>query len=940
MSLCYLRLDFDLNHFNCIICILAHHAFKNDRYMCLARNIRITVLLQFVKEGHEVSSQLEASRTFAKSVPVPIPHDTPQEDILEEAMVSSLRITMAKVLFVLSTAFILITPASSHSAYIPSPESGISLEGVEINLWHDDRYFPARVPAPPLPSPASPRLQAVTFNVNYNPASCTGTLATWPAAAQTAFNYAVSIWAALLNGSQPITVDACWRTDLPNGLLGTANMPLRANFSGVPSGTWYIVALANQLSGSDLNGLDAEMRGSFNGDSNKVSWYFGTDGMPPGGQVDFVSVVLHEIAHGLGFTGTMEVDDGSGTNECDGTAGVGCWGAGSTVTYPAIFDRFLENTAGQDLLVDFGNPSVELGNQLVDNNLFFNGEDTESANAGNPAQLYVPATWSSGSSVYHLDDATYNGTSHAMMTHALADGESTHHPGSIALGMLADMGWDVVAIVNPPPSLSIDDVTVNEGDAGTVNAEFTVSLSHETDEIVTVMFTTANNSASAGIDYTANSGTLTFPANSTSQTISVAVNGDTIDEIDETFEVNLSNPSNATLADDQAVGTIIDDDTIVAGATVSLSPIKDNTLYEDDTGSLSNGAGQHFFVGSVGSTGLGLKRRGVIAFDIAGNVPAGATVTSAILALNMSRTNAAAGPQSISLHRLLYDWGEGPSSVFTGNEGQGASAEDGDATWLHTFHADSTWTSAGGDFSSTVSASTSVDGVGSYSWGSTTQMVSDVQSWLDGSVGNYGWLLLGNESTSQTAKRFDTRENTNALYHPQLTVAYNLPTGQLSIVKDGYPEGTQAFEFHPSVGINSGNNFSLDADASATLPGDLTFSNLAPGTYTVEEVNLPASWKLNSIDCVPDNSTTVDLDLALLTVTIAGGDNVTCTFANYIVPTDPDLNNDTLVNSDDLVLIALAWKDTVLQSLGLYDFNANGMIDIGDFMAIISQFGN
>jgi serralysin len=110
------------------------------------------------------------------------------------------------------------------------------------------------------------------------------------------------------------------------------------------------------------------------------------------------------------------------------------------------------------------------------------------------------------------------------------------------------------------PSLAIDDVTVTEGNTGTINASFMVSLSSATDQEVTVDYATADGSATAPDDYVSDSGTLTFSPGITTQTITVMVNGDVIDEADETFLVNLSNPVNAAIADNQGVGTITDND--------------------------------------------------------------------------------------------------------------------------------------------------------------------------------------------------------------------------------------------------------------------------------------------------------------------------------------------------------------------------------------------
>lgn len=111
-----------------------------------------------------------------------------------------------------------------------------------------------------------------------------------------------------------------------------------------------------------------------------------------------------------------------------------------------------------------------------------------------------------------------------------------------------------------PPSITIGNVSVIEGDTGSVNAVFTVSLSAPLDQVMTVDFATVDGTAKAGKDYVATSGTLTFNPGETTKTISVAVLGDLIDEYDETFTVQLSNSTGALVFTPQAVGTILDND--------------------------------------------------------------------------------------------------------------------------------------------------------------------------------------------------------------------------------------------------------------------------------------------------------------------------------------------------------------------------------------------
>ena len=207
---------------------------------------------------------------------------------------------------------------------------------------------------------------------------------------------------------------------------------------------------------------------------------------------------------------------------------------------------------------------------------------------------------------------------------------------------------------------------------------------------------------------------------------------------------------------------------VILPKTVHIAAGKDNTLFESVTGSLSSGSGEHLYSGKTGVFNETKNRRGLLWFDISSSIPAGATITSATLHLNMSKSSNPTG-RTVQLRRVLQDWGEG-SSISP--KGAGVPAATGDATWLHTFFNTGFWANAGGDFSATVSASALVGGIGTYTWDSTSQMTSDVQGWLDDSANNFGWLLLGDESTIQTAKQFDSRENSILCNRPVLTVEF------------------------------------------------------------------------------------------------------------------------------------------------------------------------
>jgi hypothetical protein len=201
--------------------------------------------------------------------------------------------------------------------------------------------------------------------------------------------------------------------------------------------------------------------------------------------------------------------------------------------------------------------------------------------------------------------------------------------------------------------------------------------------------------------------------------------------------------------------------------TATLIPVKDNTLFEDTAGGTSNGAGPNVF---VGNNAQGSSRRALLAFDLS-SIPAGSTITGVSLTMFMAQGQTPT--QTVTMHRVLADWGEGSSNSGPSG-GNGAMATTGDATWLHRFYDSVTWASAGGDFAAGVSASTLVGDVGSYTW-TGPGLVADVQAWVDGTLPNYGWLMLGDEATASTAKRFISREGSIESQRPTLVVEYVVP---------------------------------------------------------------------------------------------------------------------------------------------------------------------
>jgi hypothetical protein len=215
--------------------------------------------------------------------------------------------------------------------------------------------------------------------------------------------------------------------------------------------------------------------------------------------------------------------------------------------------------------------------------------------------------------------------------------------------------------------------------------------------------------------------------------------------------------------------------------TGTLIPNRDTTIYEAHPGN-SNGGGASMFVGTNADSSV---TRALIRFDVAGKIPAGATITGVQLSLLLDFEVPTAGNlmTPIQLRRLLSDWGEGTTGTgkvgAASNQGYPTPADGTTATFTHSFFDTTPWNNPGGDFADTASATTMVGIVPMpYSWSSPT-MVSDVQSWLDNPSGNFGWILLGDESQAGTVRRFFTREgqSINPASAPALSVSYTAPGG-------------------------------------------------------------------------------------------------------------------------------------------------------------------
>jgi len=255
----------------------------------------------------------------------------------------------------------------------------------------------------------------------------------FPDSAKLAFQYAVDIWKNLIYSPVPIHIQATWES-LDSDVLGSCGpSDYIPNFNSTQIwNCYYPIALVEKMLGQEVNSpTDFEIEASFNKDF--TNWYFGVDGNTPKNKYDFASTALHELTHGLGFTGFFYSDSR------------GRGGYGGIDGFSAAFDQYVLNKSGEKLTDKtlFTNPSIKLNQSLTSGWLEFN---TKLVNDTLP-RLYAPSTWDSGSSIYHLNDATYPaGDPNSLMTHAMGMGEAIHDPGPDAETIMYEMGWKSISI--------------------------------------------------------------------------------------------------------------------------------------------------------------------------------------------------------------------------------------------------------------------------------------------------------------------------------------------------------------------------------------------------------------------------------------------------------------------------------------------------------------
>jgi len=256
-----------------------------------------------------------------------------------------------------------------------------------------------------------------------------------------ALQFAADIWGARLDSAVEIRVGAEFHPlpcDAVSAVLGSAgpNSVIR-DFARAPvAGVWFVQALANSLFGADTDPDENDVGADFNSDIGAaeclpgIEWYLGLDGKPPRGQIDFVTIVLHELGHGLGFLELVNLKTGAKLLGLDDA-----------------FSRFLENQQTGKLYPEMTDAERAAANVATDN-LVWTGEQTTAAAADellrgkdaktNQVQLYAPELPDPGSSVAHFSDEL--SPSELMTPFYLGP----NHNVDLAAALLADIGWQVM----------------------------------------------------------------------------------------------------------------------------------------------------------------------------------------------------------------------------------------------------------------------------------------------------------------------------------------------------------------------------------------------------------------------------------------------------------------------------------------------------------------
>nr|WP_308683760.1 putative Ig domain-containing protein [Xanthomonas arboricola] len=480
-----------------------------------------------------------------------------------------------------------------------------------------------------------------------------------------------------------------------------------------------------------------------------------------------------------------------------------------------------------------GSPNSATGTILNDDqpSLSINDVSVNEGNAGTTnATFTVSLSQPAGTGGVSFDIATADGTATAGVDYVassltgqtipagsssatftvLVNGDTLSEPDETFFVNISNVTGASVAdaqgqgtIVNDDalPALSIDDVSVNEGNSGTTTATFTVSLSAASGQTVSVNYATANGTATAGSDYVARSGTLTFAPGVTTQGVAITVNGDTAVEPNETFSVGLSGASNASIARATGTGTIVNDDVVVTVGPASLPAATAGSAYSQNL-SASGGTAPYTFAITAGA------------------LPAGLTLSAAGV---LSGTPTASG--SFNFTATATDSGGSPTSgarAYTLTVAVATTTFP--ATSLPAGTAGQAYSSALNPATGGVAPYTYAVTAGALPAGITLNGSSGALTGTPGSVGSFSFSVTATDSTTGTPSQA-TRSYTLTIAAPPIVVA-----------PSALPAATRGTAYSQTLSASGGTAPYTYALASGTLPAGITLASngTLSGTATVE----------------------------------------------------------------------------------------------------------
>ena len=256
--------------------------------------------------------------------------------------------------------------------------------------------------------------------------------------------------------------------------------------------------------------------------------------------------------------------------------------------------------------------------------------------------------------------------------------------------------------------------------------------------------------------------------------------------------------------------------------SMSFVPVKDNSIYSERPNN-SNGAGISIFSGRTRGMFGSEIRRAFLKFNFAA-LPNNAQIQSVKLTLSVTgAANFNNATYNFKLHKVLKDWGEGASL----GTGMGAPATLNDVTWTNNFYNSSAWTSSGGDFNSTSSASSNITYLSfplNFGIWSSVGMKNDVSNWIANPSNNFGWIIIGEEAVLGSAFFFGSKEG-SLFPKPELKVFYTLPATEKVIINEVNPQKKWIELYNPSKPVVNLNNYHLANGVTTQTLANMTVLN-------------------------------------------------------------------------------------------------------------------